>query len=521
MAENAKLDIQFSNRFMKNLLANIVYFILSVIVGFFLVPFYVDYLGAATYALIPLATSLTAYLNLAVSCLNIAVSRYLTIDIHSGNIEHANITFNSAIWGTLLIVLFLLPIVAVISLASPYIFSAGDTAHWELISFFALILTSALITTWSGNFLTTLTAYNRFDYKNYVNITYLSVQLLLTLGFLFVFGPSVVYVGLAYFIASVVGMILSYYFSRKTASVLKLSPRMTSLKRLKEVGSLAVWEGVNSLSWYLVAGVALILVNILFGAEAQTRYSFVTTWFSFVMSLAALLIPLFVPMIYNYYSRKDIDGMVSFSALATKCMGIFFSLPIALLCVFSPLIMTLWVGAEYADLAPLVWIVISPLMIKVQQSCLTAITTAYCKIHFKALIGVGLGILNIILACTLPFVFDLGVYGVAIAGAITLLLMTGVVEPVYDAYLVKKSPWVFLKPMVVSTICFLILSIVGSTLSQIFNVQSIVSVIIISLIISVIYLTISIKFLFTSGEKSVVISCLPGFVKKIIPKWLL
>jgi membrane protein EpsK len=521
MTENSGLNIHFSQRFSKNLLANIVYFILNIVIGLFMVPFFLNTLGSVAYALIPLATSLSSYLDLLISCINIAVSRFLTIDIHSNQVKKANITFNTALFGTLVILIILIPVAGIFACFSPDIFSVGDLLHNQVVIFFGLILASALITTWSGNFLTTLTAYNRFDYKNYVNIIRLGTQIILILVLFAFFEPALIFIGLAYFIASIIGLGTAYYYSRKTAIILTISPKLASFKRFKEVAGLAIWEATNSLSWYLVVGVALIIVNILFGAEAQTRYSFVTTWFGFILAMSGLLIPLFVPMIYNYYAKRDIEGMVIFSAFATKCMGIFLALPIALLCIFSPQIMTVWVGAEYADLAPLVWLVITPLIIKVQQSCLTAITTAYLKVHIKALIGIGLGIINIILACTLPFVFDMGVYGVAIAGAVTLFVMTGIVEPFYDAYLVHKSPMVFLKPMLISVCCFCILSVSGLIISNIFQIQSIIAVIVVSVVISIIYLFIVLKCLFSEEEKNMIRSCFPKSLGHFIPKWIL
>jgi phosphatidate cytidylyltransferase len=54
----------FSKQVPKNLLANILYFLVNVIIGLFLVPFFIDSLGVASYALVPLATSLTGYVNL-------------------------------------------------------------------------------------------------------------------------------------------------------------------------------------------------------------------------------------------------------------------------------------------------------------------------------------------------------------------------------------------------------------------------------------------------------------------------
>jgi membrane protein EpsK len=87
----------------KNLISNFAYFILNILVGILLVPYFIDNLGVAGYAIIPLATSLTNYVGLVVQSLNSSVSRYLTIDIQRSDYEKANETFNTALFGTLLI----------------------------------------------------------------------------------------------------------------------------------------------------------------------------------------------------------------------------------------------------------------------------------------------------------------------------------------------------------------------------------------------------------------------------------
>ena len=112
----------FSKQVPKNLVANVSYFTLNVLIGLFLVPFFIDSLGVASYALIPLATSLTSYVNLVVQSLNTSVSRYLTIDLQRKQFEKANVTFNTALFGTLGIILLMLPFVALISYYVPLFF---------------------------------------------------------------------------------------------------------------------------------------------------------------------------------------------------------------------------------------------------------------------------------------------------------------------------------------------------------------------------------------------------------------
>ena len=77
-------------------------------VGVWYVPFLVRQLGPAAYGLIPLATSLTAYMALITLGLNSAVGRYLTIALEQEDHPRANRIFNTSFWGSLALTAFLL-----------------------------------------------------------------------------------------------------------------------------------------------------------------------------------------------------------------------------------------------------------------------------------------------------------------------------------------------------------------------------------------------------------------------------
>lgn len=115
MTNPAPLDIKFTQRISKNVTSNIVYFVINIIIGLKLVPYFVDTLGLAAYGLIPLATSITSYVTLIIDSLNTSISRFLTIDLQRSDIARANQTFNTALFGTLAIVLILIPIVLLVS----------------------------------------------------------------------------------------------------------------------------------------------------------------------------------------------------------------------------------------------------------------------------------------------------------------------------------------------------------------------------------------------------------------------
>ena len=97
------------------------------------------------------------------------------------------------------------------------------------------------------------------------------------------------------------------------------------------------------------------------------------------------------------------------------------------------------------DLAPLIWLVMIPLAVEASQYHLSAITIAANKLKLPALTVVGFGVGNVGLAILLLSQFHLGLYGVAIAGAVTQFARNGLFSPLYSAYLLEQ-PWtVFLK----------------------------------------------------------------------------
>lgn len=66
----------FAAQLPRNLAANIAYFLVNIVIGILLVPYFIDTLGVAAYGLIPLATSITGYVAIVVQSLNTAVTRF-------------------------------------------------------------------------------------------------------------------------------------------------------------------------------------------------------------------------------------------------------------------------------------------------------------------------------------------------------------------------------------------------------------------------------------------------------------
>jgi len=522
LPDPAPLDIKFTQRFSTNVLSNVAFFVISIIVGLGLVPYFVDTLGLAAYGLIPLATSITGYVTLIIDSLNTSISRFLTIDLQRSDIVRANQTFNTALFGTLAIILALIPIVLLIAWFAPEFFNIGETASGDVFILFSLILGSVLIRAWSSNFMVTLFAYNRLDYRNFVNITNLATQLIMVVILFTVFSPSLVHVGISYLAAALAALFLAYYLSRKVCPDIHISIRSYSHARFGEIGGLAFWVIIDTVGFMLNANIALLVVNRLFGDVAGSEYSLVLLWGTLLYGISGLVTTAMTPMIYNYYSRRDTTGLIKFGLFAMKCMGLFMAPIIGLICLFSPQLFAIWMGSdEFAHLAPLVWIVVSPAIIKVQISAISSIGVGYGKVKVPAFYSLFAGILNLYLSFTLPFMFGLGIYGVAISSAITMILHTGVSAPLYAAYIVHAPLSTFLNAILRGFGYLAGFVGVGILVLTVLPDSDIIMSMLIGSGLLIGYAVIALTCIISKDEKELLRSCLPVILSRHIPAWVL
>lgn len=517
----APLDIKFTQRFSANLISNIIYFALNIAIGLMLVPFFLDNLGTAAYGLIPLATSITSYITLIIDSLNTSISRFLTIDLQRANVKRANETFNTALFGTLGVILLLIPFALAAAWYAPVFFNIGDQSTTDVFLLFALIFSSVLIRAWSSNFMVILFAYNRLDLRNYVNCTNLFMQLILVVTLFLYLGPSLVLVGLSYTGGAVAAFVMAFILSKRTCSYLKISPASFVRSRLREIGGMSTWVLINGVGLLLNTQIALIIVNKLFGEVAGTEYSLAAVWSNLLISIATLITNLFTPMIYSYYAKQDREGLIHFTSMTIKTVGLFMALPIALVCIFSPQLLTIWVGAEFAHLAPLIWICVAPVILQIMVSCISPITVAYNRVRSLVFLTLPMGLLNIILALLLPYIFDIGMYGVALAGLISLLLRYGVINPLFIASVIQIPVFTYLKNMMYGIGGLLVLSVAGITLLSVVTISTLTMLILVGCGITAAYLLLVLNFVLHPEEREMIRSCLPRVCQRRIPSWVL
>ena len=169
---------------------NILRTVVMALFGFLMVPYYIDQFGLATYAILPLATSISSYVLAITDPLGDAFARYTSIAIQKNDMGLANRTYSSSMFGMMRCMAVLIPLVVLISLASPYVFNVAGSAALDVQIMFAMILLSSLLISFSACLGSVFMAYNKL-YIIYASKTvYCVAQVVLVILFFVMHGAS-------------------------------------------------------------------------------------------------------------------------------------------------------------------------------------------------------------------------------------------------------------------------------------------------------------------------------------------
>lgn len=430
----------FRKQFPANLLSNVLLFCVNLVIGIWLVPYYIRHLGVGAYGLIPLATSFTQYVALFTMALGGGTSRFLTIDLQQGDLERANRTFNTAFWGLAGLSLFLAPFLVGLSWFSPWLFRVPQDQIAASRWLFAGVSLTFLVTTLFATLDVSTYAFNRLDYRNIIQLSNLLVRTACLVLLFTVFSGSLASVALSMLIGAVAATAVSWHFWRKLTPSLSFKLSLFDRSRLADLMGMGGWMVVNHIGYLLFLQIDLIVVNRLFGPVAGGEYASVLQWNMLIRSMAGVLSGVLGPMLMIRYAQNRFGELERLSCLSVKLLGLALALPIGLTCGFSRPLLSLWLGAGFARLAPLMQIMLFHLVINLSILPLFNINVCYNKIRLPGVVTLVMGALNLFLAIKLASVGNLGFYGVALAGGIVLSLKNAIFTPWYAAKIQGISP---------------------------------------------------------------------------------
>lgn len=516
MQTETGINQRFAAQLPHNLAANIAYFLVNVVIGVLLVPYFINTLGVAAYGLIPLATSITGYVALVVQSLNLAVSRFLTVDLQRGDYPAANKTFNTALLGLSAVIILMVPVVVAVAWFAPSIFNVPAGQETGAVLLLLGVSAAFLIRSWSGNFTVQLFAYNRLDLQNFVNLTNLIVQTVVIVLSFTLFGPDLGLIGGAHLAGAAVASVVSIVLARQVCPHLRISIRSFDRGRVRDLCGMGWWVAINQIGSLLFLQIDLIVVNLLFGATSAGEYAIALQWVVLLRSVAGILSGVLTPTILSCYARSQTKTLIRVTKSAVKLMGLAMALPIGLVCGLAPHLLTVWVGEEFIFLAPLMVLLTAHLAVNLAVLPLFSINVAYNRVRVPGIVTFVMGVGNFGLAIALPLLTGWGYYGVAAAGAIVLTLKNAFFTPWYATRVLGVGVHTFTRSMLPGIMATGLIGVATATLGAVLQLPALATLAIVGATIALVYLAGVWAFGLNGFERGLFESYLPPALRRLI-----
>ena len=488
-------------RFIVNLISNIALFGFNLLVGLWYTPYLIDHLGAAAYGIIPLVSQITNFMIVATATLNSAAGRYITIALEQNDDEEANRYFNTSLFGSILLVLLLIPLTvgAAVYLDSIIVVPKGQETQTRWL--FICTVAGFFLGTLQSPFGVSCFCRNRFDLQNTINLIQCVARVGLVVAFFSLVTPQIWQIGLANLAAMCFGWGWSIRLWRKLTPTLSISISHFTRKAFQSLFSTGGWIAINLVGSILYLNIDLLVVNRMFGPEPAGRYAAILQWSILLRTLAGVVAILFGPTILYYYTRHDIEGLSRYGRQAVKMVGLMLALPIGLICGFSEPLLQTWLGPQFVDLAWLMSLTTAHLSVNVAVSPLFSIQTATNCVRIPAIVTVVMGAGNLGLAIFLAGPMGWGLYGVAAAGAISLTAKNLIFTPLYAAYILGRRSDAFFWEMLPIVFATVGTAAIGKLMGTTWNLSGWFHLIAAGAAVSAVYAVVSYWMLLSREER--------------------
>lgn len=433
--------------------------LVSMLIEVYFTRFLLVNLGEGLYGVIQITANVVMFASILTYVIQSALGRFLTIHIHQNNRIAAQKVFNVAFTSlAMLSVCVLLPVFFGISWFSTELFKVPETASRTSVQvLFSTALLSFLIISIGSICSIGTFVYNRIDLIDMLNLLRLAASRIIAILLISLAGFELYGVSVGLLVSSIVGFFGGLLIWKKLTPELSVSRKLWDSEVFHQMKGFTGWLILRHGGARALIYLDLIVVNRLYGAYETGLYGIAFFFSSKFRTVSGMFATLFNPIIIERYSKNDIDGMIRIVTSGMRLLGIFFALPVGLLCGLYRPIFSLWVGSKYESLCWLAIVLTFHLGINTSCYPLSSVVTAMDKVKLPGILTIISAVLNLALAVMLGWPgLGIGMIGVAIAGAISLTADTAVFMPYYVARILHKPCSVFFKPFVPGLIGFVI-----------------------------------------------------------------
>jgi membrane protein EpsK len=497
-----------------NLGAAFITFFLSAFITFWTTPYIISNLGTEAYGFIPLTQNLVSILLVLTVALSSVIARFFTVAIAQKNYLEAESYYNTYLIISIIGSIFILFIITIATLFIDKLINVPINLLNDVrlaISFSGMLI---LITFIKSLFLAGPFSVNKLYLTNAVEAISAIMKALFIVTLLKFLTPKIWYVNLGTMIAGIISLVISVFVFKKLIPKISLNLKSFSYKKLKELLSAGGWNSIGQIGVLLFLAIDILVANITLGATKAGIYAAILQLPLLLRTIAGVISSVFAPIIVTLYANNNMKELINYSNKAVKLNGLLIALLAALLCGFASPILSIWLGAEFVEYKWLLILNSSYLIFTLGVLPVGNIFTAVNMLKVPGIITVLLGVLNIILALYLAGNTNLGLYGIVLAGSVTLILKNTLFMPLYSALITKQPLYVYFRGIVQPVIGALFAIGLSYILMLFIDITSWLELIICVFFVGLSYLLFSYILLLNKDEKKTLVNLSKSIIMK-------
>lgn len=428
----------------KNLVFNILAFVVQFVTSFYISPIIVSGVGAAAYGFIGLANDFISYAGIITSVFNSVAARFIANSYYKKDFDKANNYFNSLIVTNfgLAGVFGVLGVILVPNLNQ--VISVPIDILVDVKITFALTFLSYCITLITMVFTTSTFVANRTDLQGIRDIIKHIVRFALIIVFLNFVSIKLYWTSAALLIATAVVAVLNVSLTRKLTPELKFSLKMANVKYASELAKSGCWMALTSISTILLRGLDLTIANIMLGEYEMGILSIARTFPNNFTSVISTIAPVFTPVFLSYYAKKNLSELKNQVEQSINMMALIMFVPISGFIVFSQDFYGLWqrslTPTEINMVAALSSITVIQAYFNSTTATMAQLSVVSNKLKLPVFISLGCGLASIIMDILLIKFTSIGIYALVISPTVVMILRYVLFNSIYGAYCINQ-PW--------------------------------------------------------------------------------
>lgn len=394
-----------THRIAKNTIILYIRMIVMIFIGLFTSRVILNTLGVENYGIYNVVGGIVAMFGIITSSLSSSISRFITIELGTNNIERLKKIFSTSVTVQLIISIIIVVLIEIVGLWFLYNkinIPAGRLDEAAFVMHCSIITFAISLNTMPYN--ASIIAHEKMGIFSY--ITLLDAVLKLSVVYLLYISPfdKLETYALLLLIVSVIIQLIQFIYCRRQFQECRFS-WLLDKQLLKEMSSFSGWSFAGNASYIINTQGINLLINIFFGVTINAARGIATQVDTMIQGFVNNFTIAMNPQIMKSYAAKDLQYMHQLVMSGSKFayfLMLFFAIPI---CLETDIILTLWLKQVPEYSVPFVRLSLLTSMMTALGSTLTTSQSATGYIKYSSMVTSFLTFLDFPLSY---FVFKIG-----------------------------------------------------------------------------------------------------------------